>query len=95
MACFLSDDISVVPFYSLQSRQDFFIYEYGVVWFERRGDLTGDWLIRVGFVFIADEDARPLCRQEIKHRTSLVKEITLLATSVACESGLCSGRHAL
>jgi len=35
MACFISDDISVVPFSSFRGRQDFFVYEYGVMWFER------------------------------------------------------------
>jgi hypothetical protein len=42
MACFISDDISVVPFSSFQGGQDFIIYEYGVMRFERPDDLIDD-----------------------------------------------------
>jgi hypothetical protein len=45
MACFISDDISDVPFSSFQGGSDFFVYEYGVVWFESPDDLIGDCLI--------------------------------------------------
>jgi len=42
MACFISDDISVVPFSSFRGRQDFFVYEYGVMRFERPDGLIDD-----------------------------------------------------
>jgi len=42
MACFISDDISGASFSSFPGGRDFFIYEYGVVWFNRPEELFDD-----------------------------------------------------